>query len=625
MWGKFAIAACNFLTPLLIIQIVLGSAFAQTPAPQPITSPDPFWSNNGIKPNDPNHFWNQTLGQNNPNNDPWGGSDNSWPNDPNGNYFGDPTNDPFGVYNGFGNSNLYMNIRPTDTIWVKLIRYTGVLNKDYAGLVHDLRRKNGYQSDEAIAQEIVSTAAKDAGWSGAAISTIPFVLKQFFPGLTDPNNLGGFSVGMTISVAPEFLLQFRQQAIMIMTLAELYGELPNDEDERLKLVQTSFLISMLADGALQFGHGSVLSLLTSAANKYFPLEQTASQMLANTVPQISASGAIKVAESAGNSELSLLADALATKVIAPEAAAVAANKIVVGQDPSGNSNAMTFTSTAVHNMIPVLAACVSAAAAYGLDRYATRKIGLNAKVAFELAKNKHQAKSIFNIRNDSRAKGAVWLIVTRDVFQNSKNLDDQKLYAAILDKEMPLANNKSWDERKELFEAYSQDSKIIDGYLRELADELDTNAKLYLVKLVLAGMLMKGGLNYKDQTSLRIVATLLGLYNPPKININALKPGDIRRAERDRFIQMRAKMLQAVGINLGEKESDEILTTVGPSESRRWKSGKIILQDLYEAKPTVDLAEKVKGQHSVKPEDINSVKKIVAGDVAKIKSKQVRK
>jgi hypothetical protein len=170
-------------------------------------------------------------------------ADGTWdPSGPNGGGgWGDSNNDMYNVYSQYSINGMGA-VRPTDSIWTKLIRYTGVLTKDYTRIIQELRQRNGYEDDDTIADEIISSAITRASLFSAAGSAITGLIprKTNDTGMPDPMSMGYGDFLALLGIPAEAAALMIIQISAVMQIASLYSELPADDDERVDIASIPF-------------------------------------------------------------------------------------------------------------------------------------------------------------------------------------------------------------------------------------------------------------------------------------------------------------------------------------------------------------------------------------------------
>ncbi|MCC6278026.1 MAG: hypothetical protein IT289_08940 [Oligoflexia bacterium] len=588
----------SLLVSVLMVQFSFGQvAWAQSSEPPPY-SKEIFWSQSGVDPNQPSSWYNnaQATGTKMPvassqNPAPWSFSSNDpvWdPSGPGGGNggWGDPSTDPFGVYSQY-TVNGIATVRPTDSIWTKLIRYTGVLTKDYTRLVQESRSRNGYEDDDTLADNLISSASKKAaaiGAAGAVITSLIVKKNDNGTGIPDPGGIGmGYgdllaALGIPMEAAALMIIQMSA----VMQMASIYGELPPDDDDRVDLASIPFAMSLTSTAASRF----VTEKIISGIGTRIAAQEVAALAAKNV-------GA-KIAVESGAETVGI--------AVAAQAAAATAASTATGATSGWFSRYVTAA-------MPFIKVGVKAGAGAAISGVTTRILLNKAKKLYRTMAAARKAKVILAVRSEPKAKQAVWLLLTRHVFPtmvkaNPKSLEDTRMYAAVVDQMMPLVRNGKWDELRAMNEDYrsrvikSEDgtqarSVLIDEYLLALGKDLDLHARLYLVKLVLGGMLMKGGLEYADNQVLETMGVELMLYPPPKVSFAMFRPNDPRLDARGRFLQLKQEMQQSVA--KAEALRAEAQAASGKKTNvvvaKRGRAGQIIFEDWYQSEKVVNLCE----------------------------------
>ena len=101
-----------------------------------------------------------------------------------------------------------------DKAWgITLLQRTGVLDQDIEALNAKLRRRHPHRTTDQLADLLIQQAALRSGLAGA-VAALPGIIPY---------------AGIPLRIAamvPEYVYLFREQAILVLRLAELYGNLP---------------------------------------------------------------------------------------------------------------------------------------------------------------------------------------------------------------------------------------------------------------------------------------------------------------------------------------------------------------------------------------------------------------
>ncbi|MDZ4675871.1 MAG: hypothetical protein SGI74_00025 [Oligoflexia bacterium] len=577
----------SFLVTILIAQISFGPLAIASPALVPYAA-DPYWTNpnlgGSVDPFNRTSWWNANSNtplsstNNTITSNPWSYTTNApiWDSTgPGGSSgWGDPSitgSDTYGLY-GAWNSNSVS--KQTDVPWMKFIRLSGVLDKNYNAIIQVLRQQSGYEDDDLIADKIISDGGRFAAMVGASGSLITSLLNLALnpnpqnnagaPANTDFGNLITY-----LGIAPEAAILAIRQISMVMTLAALYGELPAEDEDRIAVASVPFGVSL--------GITTANKVLTQMLVKRFMAKQVVVEI-----------GKIAAAQAASQVAITTGAEIIGMAV-ATQAAAGVTSRVATGK-----------FAKLVKFFVPPLVMALKAITAGALDYGSTTIIGRNAKNYYRKAELAHKSKSILAIKSESKAKHALWLVLSRDVFPvmvedatraglKISALDDTKRFAAILDKAVPLVVNERWNEYETMMNDYNANilpasanqparSVIIDEYLLALGKDWDLHAKLYLVQIVMAGMLMKGGLTYHDNQVLDTMAIELRLYPPPKVELSQFKPNDPRIDARGRYLQLKRRMQESVAQAENMKAAKRIKNKDIPTPIRNFSGGQLLLE-----------------------------------------------
>jgi hypothetical protein len=566
-------ALCSFIVVTLLTQLAFGPlAIANTDGHLVAYNADPYWTNpalgGSVDPNKPTSWWNLNSQTNTGN--PW-----SYPGQPQWNStgpggslgWGDGTTsgDNYGLYGHWGTPGTP---KATDTLWMKFIRLSGVVNKDYNLMVQQLRESSGYEEDDLIADKIIKDGGVRAAMIGATGSFITSLLNLATQ--SNAQNNGGTDFGNLISllgIAPEAAILAVRQMTMVMLLAALYGELPADEDDRVEIAAIPFGVSL--------GASTINKVLTQLIVKKFMTRQVVQEIGKQAAAQAASQAAVTTGAE-------LIGVAMATQAAAGVTSSVATGKF----------------AKLVKFFVPPLVMALKAITAGAIDYGSTTIIGRHAKNLYRKIALTHRSKTIIAIKSESRAKHALWLVLSRDVFPTTLEeatkqghreaaLEDTKRFAAILDREVPLVVNDRWNELQAMNDDFNSQvsnvgsdaphSTIIDEYLLTLGKDWDLHAKLYLVQIVLSAMLMKGGLTYHDNEVLDTMAIELRLYPPPKVEVASLKADDPRIDARGRYLQLKRRMQETVA--LAENQKIQRIKNNGvPTPMRNFSGGQLLLQ-----------------------------------------------
>ncbi|MBK9294941.1 MAG: hypothetical protein IPM57_10975 [Oligoflexia bacterium] len=296
----------------------------------------------------------------------------------------------------------------------------------------------------------------------------------------------------------------------------------------------------------------------------------------------------------------------------------------------------------------LLAGFISAGIAYGINALPTMWIGNNAKAKFKADRAARTAEAVVQVKSSPIIRKTLWMILTRDVFKRIPNKELQLSYAQAVATEIPLIKNNQVDEYKEIAEEFNQNTKQICANTKAkvairrdldekavgdktviLTDDFDTpkmdedcdpksiktvsvaidknlvtikrldvntEAKIYFLKLILAGMYQKGTLDADDYKSLDAVAIMLGLMPPPNVQVAR---NDKRLVDIGRYLSLLAEMDKAAYTkeiilakaesikNSGDENKKNALNKV-----QTWgPGGSIILEDLESAAPLMRVIE----------------------------------
>jgi hypothetical protein len=242
-----------------------------------------------------------------------------------------------------------------------------------------------------------------------------------------------------------------------------------------------------------------------------------------------------------------------------------------------------------------------------------------------------------SFNNNGVAKDAVWLILTKFVFRpdnaaEALSTEDAKLYASIISQRIPLIHNGDYSESKVLFEQYrtaekpalsdllkapsinpaapgdsevtpkSNGGQVVDfgpgaagssstnqNKLNDIDYDLlvlnrdlkDVQQKLYMVKLIESGMLMKGFLSPRDNKALETISVELGLAPDPK---HPLKDNDPRMLVHSQYLAMRDGLYGEVrkkAMLMQNTKAKASATSYLTSDKPAHFSGEIILEDFF--------------------------------------------
>ncbi len=622
----------SLISSVIALQFILTSslpAWAQDVQVKPITggitqTASNVWGDNGG--GDP---WNVGSGASDPtwgNTGPGGMGSGSWGStDPNGvgNY------DPSGYGNSFNMG--YQNYNALDGFAEFAIQTSGVLTYPYQAVISELKKNESYEkSDDKIADELISQAWREAA-ADSRDSAYLFTAGAYNLKL-NPNAGGlgqsiGFGMGFVGQLGYDFYTVFKVQAKLILSLAALYGQLPTNPQERVRLISDQLTWAALASTletraqvvlqkAIEKGLGVKPDPIIppgggggGGGNPWDPnpLQPTPSggtqpaAEMGQSVAKGEHVGAIEAEKQMGlfeaekqvaTAEANIAQDPAVKKALQKEVTTHGSLfwkfRIVNGMQKADNPAFQKLLNLS-DNSKKLIAAGVStsvvALVAYGLDGYTTMKVGGKVKAKLKLTQAKYRAAALRFVKTDPRAHKTLWVLISRDVFKrsllssdaNQKNeliLANAK-FARALNKTIPWMKNKMWDEQLETIKEFAADPKMPDKNLVALKDIMNMESKLIFMHYLISAMLVKGSLSQSDITSLDTVAIYLGLIPPPKMNWG---PNDIRNDDKARYLSMSTKLIE-------ETNTRFLIIQGTPTEklppilSHYGASGSIVLED----------------------------------------------
>jgi len=629
-----------FLVAILSVQLSVGTALATAKAANVQSSP----LIDQLNPTDKCAWWNTS----NPaectastisipmNTDPWGLGDDdpSWNyNGPgNGNWGEDDPNSPFSTGNWGGGT------PSTDLGFVDRM-LKSILTANYSDeVVEDMNEHGIWNSEtqDAVADEIINKYSGYAtSWSigaSAGIALLDYLFLGKWRGtgpISGPiSTVVGGGLILTAGMGEAFNVM-RMQISMLLEIMELYGELPSNPVQR----------SSEASLAMTTGLGGpALNLAVNRILKLVPLAGAVPPGAPPTLPTFpldpGAAGA-GAAPAAGNpfinetliGQSGISASAEAEKAV-PEIMAKS-GLLSAATNRFGGKKVMEFL--AAHTTLFKVAASTAFAAVttYGITEY----MGKHYKKKFRKLAKLHEHNVLEAFKNNSDAKQAIWLILTKDVFRKDKTDDaltdqDAKLYATIISQKIPLLHYGSYNEKEALFRQYKasgedpeklkvdeKPTKVvaaptpkptpdifggfggpitpsptpkpmneIDKKLARLNRDLDLQQKLYFIKLIESGMLMKGFLSSRDNETVETIGIELGINPPPKL---VLKDNDPRKlvhahykALRDGLVGEVRKKVLAASVGASAQNVDAIAAKLPPGDLR-YSAGEVIMEDFY--------------------------------------------
>jgi len=618
MSQKYKRAFNLFLASTLFIQ--LGVAHADTQNWKPLLDQLP-------SANDKCAWWNTTSPNNcNPtdnsqpgNNDPWslGGDDPLWnTNGPdNGNWGGTDPNSPFSSGNWGGGDYSTPKLTFLESQMWK------ILTANYTDeVVDDMNEHGTWNSDtqDAVADEIIkkysyySTAWSIGASAGEALLDYIFMDKWRGTGVvTGPlSTLAGGGLMATALIVESFKVM-QMQLTMLLEIMELYGELPSNPMERSNEASLAMTTGLVGPG-LNLAVNRALKLSTGMVSPPTTIPNFPSLPIGPVAPPVSPETLLGKTGIASAQE----AERVAPEIMAKSGFLKAAT------DKFGASKVGAILLA--HSTLFKIAASTAFAAltTYGITNY----MGKHYKKAFRKMAKLHEHNVLESFKNNSDAKQAVWLILTKNTFRPDKTDDaltpqDAKLYATIVSQKIPLLHYGNYNESDSLFREYKKEvpspSPIpkpklpldpdpfnlvnspfplpkdtpkppneIDKKLERLKRDLDLQQKLYFVKLVESGMLMKGFLSSRDNDTLETISIELGINPPPKVT---LKDGDPRTLVQVRYKALRDGLVGEVRNRVLATAKSQGMTAAQaavfqknlPAGDLRYRAGELLIEDFY--------------------------------------------
>lgn len=502
-----------------------------------------------------------------------------------------------------------MYAKPTDTWWVSWIRRSGIFITDYTRVISNLRASGYYGDDDKMADELIKHHAQKAAWIGGLTATVPALIKILLGTVNPTAGNIGYGVSFAVGGMADLGTLFKQQSTMILKLAEIYDQLPYDEDERVDIATYPFGTALA--GAIINKVIAVQILKLGAEALVTPA--SAAQWVAEAAAKVAAQG--------GDANAVVNAARVAAQNPGGKAAAdgfITAFILKKLLPYAGNMEAQL--TLAVRGLSFTMRSFLAFALVYGLNKKATEYLGKRAKMFFKAKRVPMLGKNIFNLSNDYKAKAVLWILLTKNVFPKM-DLESAKMYAAILHTQMPLIKTDKIDEREAIFADYEKhQDKLIEKYLNDLNYKLSINAKLYLMKLLLSGIYMKSQPTFEDDMLISSTAARLDLYFTGNA-LNQLKrqvggPNmafyDYRYSNYLRFQYMMTQLANQVSswqLKLGGGEDPGQVTIAG-APVKKWQSGKLILEEFKIAGPVIEFNKEAQRQKSLTPELIEKADKI---------------
>jgi hypothetical protein len=513
-------------------------------------------------------------------------------------------------------------------------------------VVDDMQEYGIWDSDteDTVADQVISKYSKYAtAWAigataGEALLDFVFLDKWRASGAVVGPAIS--SLGLSgLALMTESFQVMQMQITMLLEIMEVYGELPTNPTERANeasLAMTSGLVgpglNLVISRALRIAAGAGAPPVS-----VLPVPGVGGGGLVPPIPMPNFGPSTgSVVDAVG----SATADTLMGKTGIANAAEV--EKVVPAiMEKTGFLKAAIarFGATkvgafmAAHSALFKIGASTAFAAltTYGI----TRAMGNHYKKYYRKLAKLHEHNVLESFKNNSDAKQAVWLILTKNAFRPDKADDaltaqDAKLYATIVSQQIPLLHNGKYSESETLFKQYKaggedpdklkltpkpegtpgvkpspsptpnifagfgdpspkdtpKPSNTIDIKLARLQRDLDLQQKLYFIKIIESGMLMKGFLSSRDNDTLENISIQLGVNPPPKL---VLKDNDPRalvearyKALRDGLVgEVRKRVLafaQAQGMSSQEAA---VLGTNLPPGDLRYRAGEIMMEDFY--------------------------------------------
>lgn len=607
--------------------------------------------------------------------DPWSicnepGGTPGWLNTGPSSGWDDPTT-PLG--SSWGISQPFSSVNQLEDSWAYMVKMSDVVSAPYEKDIVKLIRNNATKNQDEIADIIIGDGKFEAASWGAVVAVVFFTMNYLVTKLT--NSSGGVwsAIGTVGSAAVttywEFYESFRAQAGMILRLDALYGGIGDNPTTRLNRIKNSFAFFSLLSGLQNLSVQKISGLITSrllaragataAAQAVLPAAVGAAATAATAAATQAAGQA--AANAAAQAELPVL-NAAVTQVLT-QAASKETGTVAI-QGASGTVTQVSkkglLTQFAIwfknlgeggQKIVAGAIACfITAIVSVGINYYSTWVMGHTMKVKFQRESAEREAEGLATINQSSEAKHALWLILTRDVFnrmvptkvtkedvkvfstQGEKlvekvenkpvqiqgyykpnfPIEEQQRYANLVAKMLPLVNSQTFgNEFDELAKDFKENPKMIDNYLNNLRDSLSVEAKIWFMKIILTGMYVKGRLNDGDVTTLHTVARFLALEPPP-----GKKPADndVRNIQISRYALMVNQIEKAIAdkqrivAGLGPKKNlSEPEKTLLEDVKKRGVSGQVIYEQFknvgeamvrvaqtQKANPDADLTEGMK-------------------------------
>lgn len=615
--------------------------------------------------------------------DPWNiGSDNGtgW----NNGWTSDPANgtDPYSL--GWGGGTGFTTLSPFDDLAAYAIQMAGVLTFPYYQSISDLRSKNSFENDDQIAEAIIKDAIKSAGGWGAINSVIYTLGTLVQPKLNPGGGSAGWAFGgLVATLGHDFYQVFKTQSTMILKLAALYGELPNNPQERVDLLKTSFAVAAGIGGAVTNGQ----IFLAKMIEKQLGVEAAIAAQAGTTLlaQEVFANTVATGATNALSKEVLAKAipkgiQEIAVREITIEATSLAAANGIV-QAAARDGLQVTITKAAGNRWIAalksdgakklgagLLAGAVAAFLSYQANALSTKWLAKDIKSFFKASREIREAKAIRYVKTNPLMRKTLWMILTRDVFNRVPDKNVQLRYAQVVASEVPLVKNKMVDEFADVVTNFNNTTqsmcvsattpkptvrtdldKVIGEKTVVLSDDfgkptpieecnkkdvktfsvaidknlvainkkfkINTDAKLYLMKLIVAGMYTKGSLSEEDYTSLETIAILLGLQAPPNVQVahNDRRLDDIARylgllTEMDKAVYDREMLLARAD---AIKSSSDVKKQSALKKVEKWgPAGQIILEDFETQAPVMRIIEDSFNQKSISTETAKKIEEI---------------
>ena len=634
------------MTVVIVGQFTLGAnlALAQTQV-NPMAPTDPFWSNtttgSQFNPTSSNLWFNNPgdpFGGVPGGNDPWGSwtDTGGWNSSIGGGTgWGDPMNLGTGTMG-------YPSIRPTDPLWLQVMRYTGVIDKSYTGKIRNLRVQYaayGSEDDDAIADIIIKNNSNMAAMLAAGASTMAPALDYVWQ--TRGNMSGwGYGMGLVGGYLADFVSVIMEEADMMFSLQELYGEFSSDADERAANAMMPFLLGMGGAALNRFVSDKLMISpppvpVPGPGPAPIPPDPIPPATLATTTEKVA--NATKAVEKSGIADVEAakitgqalqnpkvravmmkMAARLAKKGSSDEEISQAVDKLMMKVNVPGILEKHFPKMAAKRDVYlawirkqPVLFKVMfTAFVSAGFNRENCYLFGKWAKYYYKSLHKIHVANAIHLMRAKQAAKDVAWLILLRDVFPNMDKPDksgkhthhgEAIMYATIMMKELPLfrytdSSGFYRDDLVSLLEDYKNSNKVVGGksvnmidtYLSDLRYTLPIEGQLELVKLIYGAMLMKGRITYHDKQVIATVGIGLGLRPPDEtkeqnLDTLMLHPEDPRMVHWNRYKELLDYMDLAANEESLIAAKMMLPKNTGFVTAKKWRSGQLVVTDFEES------------------------------------------